>query len=1193
MSLVALGLAANLVSGAVPARIPAPYPSGNPLVTAVTPRAEFEGPSQTDFLNGNSTLGAGPLGSAQIAVGPEDILLVANSSIWRLPNGNAPGVIPTGLNPGAQLIGGQPFGAQRVFLDNWIGEQPLGHLCPTGAPRAEPPDVLVDSTNIRNAITCQFDNASVVYDQMHGRFLVLFTVVDTGLTPTQSGGFQLTRPRKASWVILVSRYAVLLDQAVFQGTQPSTPGINPNAVGTSAFVTPTPSTSSNTGNVNTNLWGILYGNSLDKRSNSGNSGFDGFGSDLDFPATNGDNVGVGNINSLPAFTTGAITTLNAFDCSPGAVAATQTSPRTACYFPTSARLGVDNDTVTIASAVVNTNINPQDLGLIYNPVIGGPDPYQTPGFAGTRIRVIKKTALYIKIFPPTPAPLVAGNQYGVATARPNGDYYDLFTSPADDGQPVDNTIGFSSGPAMPFTALASTDPCLADSIYQGSGTFLTRCTPIFYEPAHLRGRAMATYSNLPVGGPTGVGPTQSSQTYLLGAASYDANQTGATQFLYVQGIRELYGFGTQPANAFGPVPFYPVLQNQNVTNTNTGIGLPTSVPVNYYANAVPAVQQTYRSGGAAPQLFVGDARPHVVIFREGHLYDARVVNSAAAPFFGLAFKPESVLPPNQGQFAGGAGNPLSTTVAYEIVQKLSAGTATPASTVYQTKWQNQTAFAPMFDVPANVDTFGVGNPINGLPFLEKLFVGTTYPPLAGLPDTSFNTAPGGTPAALQADFVGGDPRSRETFGSSGVASTQLPQMANCYSDALSQGAPASGVANNPFAWVSLFDTRCGQDASDFNPILRDPRSGVLSATYALAVRGGEAVDPNDGSLWNFGAYAQKRDSGVASLAHFGTFAANYKLSFPLTDAYNNSTVLFNDVAPGGVPIPEFNYIQMAVNLGFTPSSFTGGGCTAAGIPITPPNVTCIPFPGVNAVLYPTIPGGVTAPGAAPANGSFGPNDQITRREMAYWIVKGQMDEAAITAYLTNSFALTGAAGITGTSFADVPTTDPGFKYIEVMARRGYTSGCAAGIARRYCPDFISTRRDLAAFIIRAKFSNVFASVLSGCAFSFVNGTTSPASTLFPPALTTNCAVNGDNFGLFVTGLTYFSDNPQVTGNDWYPFVQKMRELRITNGTFLGATNDGRNGTYALGVTTGVPPIGDPGNLLRKQIASFVMRAFFF
>jgi hypothetical protein len=1180
-ALVSLGLAANIASAAVPARIPAPYPTANPLVTPSTPRAEFEGPSQVDFLNGNSTLGAGPLGSAQIAVGPEDILLVANSSIWRLPNGNAPGVIPTGLNPGAQLTGGQPFGAQRVFLDNWIGEQPLGHLCPTGAPRAEAPDVLADPGNSRNATTCQFDNATVVYDQMQGRFLVLFTVVDTGLTANNTGAYSLTRPRKASWVLLVSRYAVLLDQAVFQGTEATTPVTPPNAVGTSAFVTPTPSTTSNTGNVNTNLWAIIYGNSLGTQSNSGT--LDGFGSDLAFPATpgNGELVGVGNINSLPAFTTGAINTLNAFDCSAGAVYATQTVGTKVCYFPTSARLGVDNDTVTIASAVVNTNINGADLSLSYNPLTAG-GAQTFPAFAGTRIRVIKKTALYIKIFPPTTTSLVAGNQFagvggqpGTAASRPSGDYYDLFSSPGNNGQPVNNTIGTNAGPPMPFTAVASDGPCNV-GIGQGFGGGTTRCAPVFYEPAHLRGRAMATYSNLPVGGPNATGPTQSSQTYLVGSISYDGT---STQYLYLQGVRELYGFNTQPANAFGPVPFYPVLQNQNVITSDLGQGFPSSFTVNYYRNPATAPQQNYRnSGGAAPNLFVGDARPHAVIFREGHLYDARVISAVF---------------PGQGQFPGGTGTPLSTTVAYEIVQKLGAGPTTVASTVYQTNWQNQTAFAPMFDVPANVDTFGVGNPINGLPFLEKLFVGTTYPPLAGLPDTSYNAAPGGTPVALQADFVGGDPRSRETFGSSGVASTQLPQMANCYSDALSPGAPASGVANNPLAWVSLFDTRCGQDVSDINPVLRDPRSGNLGAQYALAFRGGEAVDPNDGSLWNFGAYAQKRDSGAAALAHFGTFAANYKLSFPLTDAYNNSTVLFNDVAPGGVPIPEFTYIQMAVNLGFTPSSFTGGGCTAAGTPITPPNVTCIPFAPVNTVDYPTIPAGVTAPGAAPAAGSFGPNDQITRREMAYWIVKGQMDEAAITAYLTNSFALTGAAGLTGTSFADVPTTDPGFKYIEVMARRGYTSGCAAGVARRYCPDFISTRRDLAAFIIRAKFSNVFASVLSGCAFTFVNGTTSPTSTLFPPALTTNCNVNGDNFGLFVTGLTYFSDNPQVTGNDWYPFIQKMRELRITNGTFLGVNADGRNGTYSLGVTVGVPPIGDPGNLLRKQIASFVMRAFFF
>ena len=63
------------------------------------------------------------------------------------------------------------------------------------------------------------------------------------------------------------------------------------------------------------------------------------------------------------------------------------------------------------------------------------------------------------------------------------------------------------------------------------------------------------------------------------------------------------------------------------------------------------------------------------------------------------------------------------------------------------------------------------------------------------------------------------------------------------------------------------------------------------------------------------------------------------------------------------------------------------------------------------------------------------------------------------------------------------------------------------------------------------------------------------------------------------------------GNDWYVFLQKMRELRITNGTSLGPNFDGRNGSYSIGVN-GVPPLGDPGNLLRKQVAVFMVRGFF-
>jgi hypothetical protein len=188
-----------------------------------------------------------------------------------------------------------------------------------------------------------------------------------------------------------------------------------------------------------------------------------------------------------------------------------------------------------------------------------------------------------------------------------------------------------------------------------------------------------------------------------------------------------------------------------------------------------------------------------------------------------------------------------------------------------------------------------------------------------------------------------------------------------------------------------------------------------------------------------------------------------------------------------------------------------------------------------------------------------------------------------------------ATGGNTVTFVDVPTTDAGYRYIEVMARRGYTSGCAAGTARRYCPDWISTRKDLAVFMIRAKMSNVFPSTLSGCAFTFATGATPANSALFPPNLTTSC-VGGDNFGQFITGLPYFTDNPGPTaqvGNDEYPFIQKMRELGITVGTSLGPNLDGRNGTYSRGVVSGPPPLGDPGNLLRKQVAVFMVRGFFF
>jgi len=91
---------------------------------------------------------------------------------------------------------------------------------------------------------------------------------------------------------------------------------------------------------------------------------------------------------------------------------------------------------------------------------------------------------------------------------------------------------------------------------------------------------------------------------------------------------------------------------------------------------------------------------------------------------------------------------------------------------------------------------------------------------------------------------------------------------------------------------------------------------------------------------------------------------------------------------------------------------------------------------------------------------------------------------------------------------------------------------------------------MAVFLIRAKMNNVFPTSLSGV----------PASSPY-----------GDNFGLFQQSPSYFTDTN--SSQDFYIYIQKMRELRITNGT--GAT------AYS------------PNNpLTRQEIATFVVRAFF-
>ena len=124
-----------------------------------------------------------------------------------------------------------------------------------------------------------------------------------------------------------------------------------------------------------------------------------------------------------------------------------------------------------------------------------------------------------------------------------------------------------------------------------------------------------------------------------------------------------------------------------------------------------------------------------------------------------------------------------------------------------------------------------------------------------------------------------------------------------------------------------------------------------------------------------------------------------------------------------------------------------------------------------------------------------------------------------------------------------------------MYRRGYTKGCSStdDPLRKYCPTDPVTRAQMSVFLIRAKMNNVFPTTLSGIPAAY-----------------------GDNFGLFQQTPSYFTDVTSAATDpfkDYYIYVQKMRELRITNGTAGSLFSPGNN-------------------LTRQEIATFVVRAFF-
>jgi len=1003
---------------------------------------EWEGVASTDYFSYEPSVYSPP--NPDIAVGPDDILTIVNRTIARYPNPNAPrfdnnsGTAPVPYNPAGTFVYAP---SSRQFLDVWLGEAALNELCPTFP---------------RSFASCVIDNASVRYDQMQGRFVVLFTVVDTGLLACEGcagQATQVTAPlrRKASWVLIVSRWATGCQgtgggfgSACVPNTNPAVPGLTGN---TEFFTTPQPP-GPNQSNPNS---GGLNGNWI------------GYGFSTDGFCTDSGSCPFGNINSIsdlrrsPGSTFSGARTI---DCNNTAAG----DSTRVCYFPSSARLGLDNDNISIVSSVYDDNLLLANRSLTL------------PAFQGTRMRVVKKAAAYTGSSstvavsnPADPNTVTCGSTTrmcpGAAQLTPQlqGDYYDLWGS--------------------------STTPYAFDKVRDLGQGVTSPLDGLHYEPEHVRGRSLASYNgnaNLNNGFSVIWGALSTGPRTTPGGATFAAPQT----VLYHRPVtytRTTAGdlganTGSIPATVnraviVGGIPTLGTLY----THVVPGFTNPDSV-----TQRAKLSQPSPNNQLPTPYLYIGDNRPHRVISREGHRYIARVGRLA-----------------DFAQFNPGAGVSEST-VMYDIVQKLAPTSA--ALEVYFTSWGNGRYYAPMHDTPANVVQYGSISPINIQPYLEKLFVGTTYPPLAPT-----------------------DPRTFQY----GLISGQALQ-------ACKGQEPSVSTANT--AYPGLFDIRCGEDAYDTAQAYRNPISGAFTPGDFLlrnqpdgypnqivpfGIRGGATTDPNRLGLWLYGAYAKGRLASIPGFGQWGTYVAYYDMTFPIRDPYNNLILSYSDVQPGH---PFFTFIQVAKQTEIQPGSRTAT--------------------------------------------TFNVNDPVTRAEMARWVIRAQMDEPAITAYLNStgglfcSFADVSCPGASGANVTDSTGVSGDWRYIETMYRRGYTKGCSDSNdgQRRFCPTRTLTRGEMAVFIIRAKMNAVFPTVTSG-AFT--------TTSCQPPG--TQVTTVGDQFGLFVGCSPYFSD--VAATHPYFAFIQKMRELRVSNGTTLSTAT-------ALGTFT------PEGTLTRGELMTFIVRAFF-
>jgi hypothetical protein len=120
-----------------------------------------------------------------------------------------------------------------------------------------------------------------------------------------------------------------------------------------------------------------------------------------------------------------------------------------------------------------------------------------------------------------------------------------------------------------------------------------------------------------------------------------------------------------------------------------------------------------------------------------------------------------------------------------------------------------------------------------------------------------------------------------------------------------------------------------------------------------------------------------------------------------------------------------------------------------------------PAPGVYSVIDGTADYGTVANGSSSSCGDTGDCYTLlaaaSPRPAAHW-------DARFTETLSSGHRWTRTLHV-GESFADVPPTNPFYRFVETLLHRGVTSGCGGGA---YCPGAETSREQMAAFVLVAR-----------------------------------------------------------------------------------------------------------------------------